>query len=52
MRDEDAEGAEGHEPAAETGERCPECDGTGERDGRKCPACDGTGNVMHGLGGG
>lgn len=33
-------------------ERCPECDGTGERDGRECPACEGTGNVMHGLGGG
>jgi DnaJ-class molecular chaperone len=37
---------------AETGERCPECGGTGKRDGRECPACEGTGNVMRGLGGG
>ena len=33
-------------------ERCPECDGTGERDGQECPACEGSGNVMRGLGGG
>jgi DnaJ-class molecular chaperone len=37
---------------AETGERCPECGGSGEVDGRECPACEGTGNVMRGLGGG
>ena len=37
---------------AETGERCPECGGTGVRDGQECPACEGTGNVMRGLGGG
>jgi DnaJ-class molecular chaperone len=37
---------------AETGERCPECGGTGEVDGRECPACEGSGNVMRGLGGG
>jgi DnaJ-class molecular chaperone len=36
----------------ETGERCPECGGTGKRDGRECPACEGTGHVMRGLGGG
>jgi DnaJ-class molecular chaperone len=40
------------EQPEETGERCPECDGTGRVDGRECPACDGTGNVMRGLGGG
>jgi len=40
------------EQPAETGERCPECGGTGEVDGRECPACEGTGNVMRGLGGG
>jgi DnaJ-class molecular chaperone len=39
-------------PPQSAGERCPECDGTGERDGRECPACEGTGNVMRGLGGG
>jgi DnaJ-class molecular chaperone len=39
-------------PAGDSGERCPECDGTGRRGGRECPACEGTGNVMHGLGGG
>ena len=46
------EGGAAPPPAAGSGERCPECDGTGRRDGRECPACEGTGNVMHGLGGG
>ena len=39
-------------PPPASGERCPECDGTGVRDERECPVCEGTGNVMHGLGGG
>jgi DnaJ-class molecular chaperone len=39
-------------PPQNAAERCPECDGTGERDGRECPACEGTGHVMRGLGGG
>jgi DnaJ-class molecular chaperone len=39
-------------PSEGSGERCPECGGTGKRDGRRCPACEGSGNVMHGLGGG
>ena len=39
-------------PSADSAERCPECDGSGERDGRDCPACEGTGHVMRGLGGG
>ena len=39
-------------PPEESGERCPECGGSGKRDGRECPACEGSGNVMHGLGGG
>jgi DnaJ-class molecular chaperone len=39
-------------PSADSPERCPECDGTGEREGRECPACEGTGHVMRGLGGG
>ena len=39
-------------PPQSRGERCPECDGTGEREGGECPACEGTGNVMRGLGGG
>jgi DnaJ-class molecular chaperone len=43
---------EEQDDAPATPERCPECDGTGERDGRECPACEGTGNVMRGLGGG
>ena len=45
--DEDEE-----DPAPAPAERCPECDGTGERDGQECPACEGSGNVMRGLGGG
>jgi DnaJ-class molecular chaperone len=54
MRDDDgpAQDDGARRPPAETGERCPECDGTGRRDGRECPACEGTGNVMRGLGGG
>ena len=55
MGDTDPESVEtGGAPGApeDTGERCPECKGTGERDGRECPACEGTGNVMRGLGGG
>jgi DnaJ-class molecular chaperone len=47
-REDDEQDAPPQTPA----ERCPECDGTGERDGRECPACEGTGNVMRGLGGG
>jgi DnaJ-class molecular chaperone len=39
-------------PSADSSERCPECDGSGERDGRECTACEGTGHVMRGLGGG
>jgi DnaJ-class molecular chaperone len=39
-------------PPQPSGERCPECNGSGERDGERCPACEGSGNVMHGLGGG
>ena len=39
-------------PPQSSGERCPECDGAGERDGQHCPACEGSGNVMHGFGGG
>jgi DnaJ-class molecular chaperone len=50
VHEPDAEDADAPEPPA--GERCPECDGTGEVDGRECPACEGTGNVMRGLGGG
>jgi hypothetical protein len=46
------EGEDGGAPPQETGERCPECGGTGEKDGRECPACEGTGHVMRGLGGG
>lgn len=49
---ENADAAESPAPPQETGERCPECGGTGRRDGGECPACEGTGNVMHGLGGG
>jgi DnaJ-class molecular chaperone len=45
---EDAEGA----PPPGSAERCPECEGTGERDGQECPACEGTGNMMRGFGGG
>jgi hypothetical protein len=55
MGDDDQQdtGAGGAPPQPDdTGERCPECGGSGERDGRTCPACEGTGNVMHGLGGG
>jgi DnaJ-class molecular chaperone len=56
MGDEPSESAEAGDapppPPEETGERCPECGGSGERDGRECPACEGTGNVMRGLGGG
>jgi hypothetical protein len=54
MDREDQEPEPGSAPAPpeETGERCPECDGTGRRDGSTCPACEGSGNVMHGLGGG
>ena len=55
MGETDPESGEaGGTPVApeETGECCPECEGTGERDGRECPACEGTGNVMRGLGGG
>ena len=44
--------AEAPTPPSDPGERCPECDGTGQRGGRECPACEGTGNVMRGLGGG
>jgi DnaJ-class molecular chaperone len=47
-QDDDATAA----PPPGSGERCRECDGTGQRDGRECPVCEGTGNVMHGLGGG
>ena len=49
---ENADAAQLPAPPQETGERCPECGGTGRRDGGECPACEGTGNVMHGLGGG
>jgi DnaJ-class molecular chaperone len=56
MEDEDPDRVESDDapatPPAETGERCPECGGSGERDGRECPACEGTGHVMRGLGGG
>jgi DnaJ-class molecular chaperone len=53
-RDDHEPGDAGNAPkqTAGTGERCPECGGTGRRDGRTCPACEGSGNVMHGLGGG
>jgi len=49
---ENADAGDAPPQPAETGERCPECGGTGRRDGKECPACEGTGNVMHGLGGG
>ena len=53
MSDPDHENAtDAPEQPEDTGERCPECGGSGRRDGRQCPACEGTGNVMHGLGGG
>ncbi len=55
MRDDDSDGVEDDAaaaPSVASGERCPECDGKGERDGSECPACEGTGNVMRGLGGG
>jgi len=52
MHSDDEETAGAPAPPKETGERCPECGGTGRRDGKTCPACEGSGNVMHGLGGG
>jgi DnaJ-class molecular chaperone len=55
MEDEPPEKVETRDsptPSQSSGERCPECDGTGKRDGERCPACEGSGNVMHGLGGG
>ena len=51
-RPDSAETGDAPTQPADTGERCPECGGTGKRDGRECPACEGTGNVMRGLGGG
>ena len=48
MPDEDSPTA----PSEGSGDRCPECDGTGKVEDGECPACEGTGNVMRGLGGG